>query len=156
MSASSEPDAIAENARTLEQLRSLVAGLDDAAMRRELGGGWTVGVALAHLAFWDRISAERWQAWVRGGQMEDLQGATDLVNDAAVFQWRALGPSAVRTLVLDAAVAVNEAVASGGTERVQAVTAAGKPRWARRHIHRAEHLAQIEAALRDARERRRP
>ena len=146
MSVSAEPNAIAENARSLDRLRQLVARLDDAAMSRDLGDGWTASVALAHLAFWDRISLQRWRAWIASGQMVDLQG-TDLVNDATLVEWQALTPSATRRLVIDAASAVNDAVAAGGPERVEAVTAAGKPRWARRHLHRMEHIAQIEAAL---------
>jgi hypothetical protein len=146
MSVTAEPNAIAENARSLERLRQLVARLDDAAMSRDLGDGWTASVALAHLAFWDRISLQRWRAWIASGQMVDLQG-TDLVNDATLAEWQALTPSATRRLVIDAASAVNDAVAAGGPERVEAVTAAGKPRWARRHLHRMEHIAQIEAAL---------
>ena len=146
MSVTAEPNAIAENARSLERLRQLVARLDDAAMSRDLGDGWTASVALAHLAFWDRISLQRWRAWIASGQMVDLQG-TDLVNDATLVEWQALTPSATRRLVIDAASAVNDAVAAGGPERVEAVTAAGKPRWARRHLHRMEHIAQIEAAL---------
>ena len=146
MSVTAEPNAIAENARSLDRLRQLVARLDDAAMSRDLGDGWTASVALAHLAFWDRIGLQRWRAWIASGQMVDLQG-TDLVNDATLAEWQALTPSATRRLVIDAASAVNDAVAAGGPERVEAVTAAGKPRWARRHLHRMEHIAQIEAAL---------
>lgn len=146
MNVTAEPNAIAENARSLDRLRQLVARLDDAAMSRDLGDGWTASVALAHLAFWDRISLQRWRAWIASGQMVDLQG-TDLVNDATLAEWQALTPSATRRLVIDAASAVNDAVAAGGPERVEAVTAAGKPRWARRHLHRMEHIAQIEAAL---------
>lgn len=147
MSVSSEPNAIAENASSLDRLRQLVSGLDDAAMSDDLGAGWTVGVALAHLAFWDRVSERRWRSWIASGEMNDLQGATDLVNDAALSEWRALPPAAVRTLVIDAATAVNHAVQSGGDSRVAAVTTAGKPRWAHRHLHRMEHIEQIEAAL---------
>ncbi|HYY55131.1 MAG TPA: hypothetical protein VFA01_07095, partial [Candidatus Dormibacteraeota bacterium] len=102
MSVTAEPNAIAENARSLERLRQLVARLDDAAMSRDLGDGWTASVALAHLAFWDRISLQRWRAWIASGQMVDLQG-TDLVNDATLVEWQALTPSATRRLVIDAA-----------------------------------------------------
>ncbi|OLC52793.1 MAG: hypothetical protein AUH85_15825 [Chloroflexi bacterium 13_1_40CM_4_68_4] len=150
MSETAQADAIGGNARSLDRLRRLVARLDDAALSRDLGAGWTVGVALAHLAFWDRISLERWRSWLQSGQMNDLQDATNLVNNATVPEWRTLGPPAIRALVIDAATAVNEAVASGGQSRVDAVSAAGKPRWAHRHLHRMEHIDQIESALASA------
>jgi len=57
MSERTEADAIGANARSVDRLRQLVDRLDDRAMGRDLGEGWTVGVALAHLAFWDRLSA---------------------------------------------------------------------------------------------------
>jgi hypothetical protein len=148
----STSDAIAQNAGSLDRLRQLVGRLDDAAMSRDLGDGWTVSAALAHLAFWDRVSELRWRMWVASGRVEDLDGPPDLVNDATLPEWRAMPPDAVRRLVIEAATAVNRAVESGGEARVTAVTEAGKPRWARRHLHRMEHIAQIEAAL--ARERR--
>ena len=147
MTAPSDADAIAENAHGLERLRRLVARIDDAAMGRDLGGGWTVGAALAHLAFWDRISEQRWRSWVTSGDLVDFQGGTDFVNDAGIHQWRALAPSAVRKLVIDAATAVDGLIADGGATRVAAVVAAGKPRWAHRHLHRGEHIQQIETAI---------
>jgi len=147
VSPAAEPNAIADNTRSLERLRELVRRLDDRAMERDLGDGWTIGAALAHLAFWDRVSERRWSAWVKTGELVDFAGGTDFVNDAAIHQWRALSPDSVRRLVIDAAAAVNEAVSSGGAGRVESVVAAGKPRWAHRHLHRVEHIEQIEKAI---------
>lgn len=147
MSERTEADAIGANARSVDRLRQLVDRLDDRAMGRDLGEGWTVGVALAHLAFWDRLSARRLRSWLDTGELNDLQGATDLVNEASLFQWRALPASAVRAEALGAATVVNQLVASAGPGRVAALVAAGKPRWAHRHLHRMEHVEQIEKAL---------
>jgi uncharacterized damage-inducible protein DinB len=46
------PDA-ARNTEATRRLRELVATLSDADLAAPLGGGWTVAMALGHLAFWD-------------------------------------------------------------------------------------------------------
>ncbi|MBW3633364.1 MAG: maleylpyruvate isomerase N-terminal domain-containing protein, partial [Chloroflexi bacterium] len=43
-----------QNRVQLERLRSLVAGLSDDDLMRELPDGWTISDALSHLAFYDR------------------------------------------------------------------------------------------------------
>lgn len=49
------PPAIAKSNRTqTERLRRLVARLTPEMLAVRLPRGWTVAVALAHLAFWDR------------------------------------------------------------------------------------------------------
>src|SRR3954462_15797518 len=49
------PAAVAQSNRSqTERLRRLVERLDAAMLAVRLPRGWTVAVALAHLAFWDR------------------------------------------------------------------------------------------------------
>ena len=43
---------VAENAQERERLSSLVARLKDEELILTLRNGWTIAVALAHLAFW--------------------------------------------------------------------------------------------------------
>ena len=47
---------VADNAQERERLISLVARLTDEELSLPLGNGWTIAVALAHLAFWDQRS----------------------------------------------------------------------------------------------------
>lgn len=49
-----EGSFIAQNSAERERLNALVARLSDEELRRPIGHGWTVSVALAHLAYWDR------------------------------------------------------------------------------------------------------
>ena len=49
-----DSDDVARNRENTRRLRRLVARLSDDDLRRELPEGWTVGDALAHLAFYDR------------------------------------------------------------------------------------------------------
>ena len=44
---------VLRNTEATRRLRELVARLGPDELRRSLGGGWTVAVALTHLTFWD-------------------------------------------------------------------------------------------------------
>ena len=45
---------IALNRASTERIRALAARLSDEEMQHPVGEHWTVAIALAHLAFWDR------------------------------------------------------------------------------------------------------
>src|SRR3954453_15109286 len=65
------------NRRQRERLRKLVARLDASMLAVRLPNGWTVAVALAHIAFWDRqrlCLMRRWAAgtWCNGGYDGEL------------------------------------------------------------------------------------
>src|SRR5215831_19474293 len=107
---------------------------------REIDGGWTVGALLAHLAFWDRMVAGRWALASRTGSSTPFDLAdetTDLVNDANLAAWRALPADRVSALVLEAADAVDAAVAALPDASIDAVLAEGRPRLVDRSRHRA-------------------
>ena len=70
-----------ENAAELERLRALVARLTAADLARPLGGGWTVAMALAHLAFWDHRRRAQLQQWARSGT-EPVSGDSSSINAA--------------------------------------------------------------------------
>jgi hypothetical protein len=48
------PDFAESNRVQTERLRKLVGRLDAEMLAIRLPNGWTVAVALAHIAFWDR------------------------------------------------------------------------------------------------------
>ena len=58
---------VAENDASRQRLRGLIARLTDDDLARPLGQHWTVSVALAHLAFWDRLWFEKFEEWERTG-----------------------------------------------------------------------------------------
>ena len=90
---SDEHPDLRRNRASTERLRALVAGLEAAELARPLGGGWTVGFALAHLAFWD--------------QRQRVAIARALLRDAPI-------------LVLDEALSMAEALAAFDREAVRA------------------------------------
>jgi hypothetical protein len=60
------PAFAARNRAQTERLRKLVGGLDAARLAVRLPNGWTVAVALAHSAFWDRQRLCLMRRWACG------------------------------------------------------------------------------------------
>jgi hypothetical protein len=81
---SMERSYVAENAAERARLQALVARLTDADMARAVGEEWTVGVALMHLAFWDRLSLAKFEEWERTGTVDipPLREMVDGINNA--------------------------------------------------------------------------
>lgn len=81
-------DSIAgSNAAERQRLRDLVAGLGEEDFQRDLQRGWTVGAALAHIAFWDRRISVLIDRWLRDG-LTPSEVDLDVINDALLPQWR--------------------------------------------------------------------
>ena len=138
-----DPTFRAENARERERLKSLVARLSDADLQRSVGHGWTVATTLVHLAFWDLRAVTLIDRYEREG-VRPSPVDIDVVNDTVRALGAAMPPRAAARLAIEAADSRVEALA----DRVlDAVAAAGNPFTPSRHVHRAEHLDEIERAL---------
>lgn len=142
-------DYIQRNAASRERLRSSLERLADADMARDVDG-WTVGVTLLHLAFWDRFTLRRWQAVVASGASLPPslgQPFTDLVNDAAIDTWVGVDAAMVRRVVMSAAEDGDAYVAGLPDVLVAAALAGGMDRALDRSVHRATHLDTLARAL---------
>ena len=137
-------DHRARNDASRDLLRGALTRISDADLTRDTGGGWTVSAGLAHLAYWDRVTLLRWQKRRRGepfiGVPEEL---TDVLNDAALPQWRALDPRAAAADMLVAAEEVDREIAALPADLV-AEANERYPRAIERSLHRQSHLADIE------------
>lgn len=134
----------ANNSESTERLSALVARLSTEDMKRSLGGGWTFGFALAHLAFWDARQVAALQRMSRGEAFpsEDLATNAALEAIASTFDQSAIGQAAV-----NAARQLDAVVQSLTSEQVDALVNTGKSYAIDRAPHREEHIRQIEEAL---------
>jgi hypothetical protein len=135
-----------DNARQRARLAALADRLTEADLGRSLGGGWTVASALVHLAFWD-LRAAALAARIERDGMGPSPIDVEVANETVLGLAGAIPPRAAARLAVRAAEA-----ADGGIERlpddvVAEVAAAGQPFHLTRHVHRAEHLDEIERAL---------
>ena len=128
------------NAESTERLRALVARLGDEDLERSLGGGWTVGFALAHLAFWDARQVSALQRFVRGEPFPSEDLAT---NDALESVAAAFDPATVGETAVGAAEELDRIVARLSAEQIDALRDSGKSYAIERAPHRDEHMRQI-------------
>jgi acyl-homoserine lactone acylase PvdQ len=123
---------MAENDAGRARLEAMIASLSDEDLGRPIGdGGWTVGVGLMHLAFWDRNWLAKFEEWERTGvvKIPDVAYTRDLfngINDAMAYWWRSAAPAQVRHEVLAAAEAI-DAKAGTLSEPVVAAILAERP-----------------------------
>jgi hypothetical protein len=134
------------NARERERLGALVARLGDADLERPVGDGWTVATTLAHLAFWDLRAAtlmDRLAKTAIGASPVDI----DVINDTVKALAAAIPPRTAARLAVDAAEAADRRIEALTDQAVEAIDRAGSPFNLARHLHRGEHLDEIERAL---------
>ena len=134
---------LADNDAQLRRLEELLARKPDYSV--SLGAGWTVAVALAHLAFWDRRAAYLLGHWTPGNPPAELDD--DMVNAVLFHEWRVLPGEVAAALALTAAKDVTSVVASLDHRIANDVVAQGYTWLMHRANHRREHIDQIEAAL---------
>ena len=138
------------NVEATAALGDLVASLSPAELVTDLGEGWTVSMALAHLAFWDTWHRVRWEHAAAVGAVAPTAIADEVSarnNDALVETWRALDPERAANLALEAAARIDACVAVLSDAAIEAARAADSPNWFDRRPHRADHIEQILRAL---------
>ena len=127
------------------RLQELCARLTDDQLARKTADGWTVSATLAHLAFWDLITLERWK--LLATKLEPVSLIWDLVNDAGAPGWHAIpGRDAVR-LALEAAAAIDKHIAELPADLADSARSIVSERMYERFHHRNEHIVAIAAAI---------
>jgi len=144
------PDHIKSNNVTRERLRAVVARMNDADLSRDLGDGWTVAAALAHLAFYDFRAVAMFDQWRRTGEIVASPLDAEIMNAALLPLALNITPRAAARLALEAAEAADSAVAEleldgALLEKIEA--AADLYLRLDRGHHRKDHVRQIEQAL---------
>ncbi len=139
---------VTDNEASRQRLQALIASLDDEALQRTVFDDWTVGAILAHMAFWDRSVAVRWDEHARSGNLEDISaGVIDVVNAANLPTWRALPGKMAAELAMRASEEVDARLRRLSDEDIAFAVRLGRPFMVDRSGHRTSHLDQIEAIL---------
>lgn len=133
------------NRASTERIRALAARLSDDQMRRPVGEHWTVGVALAHLAFWDRRVMYVLDRTEQGGALF-IPEIDIFVNDLSLPLWAAIPPRDAARLAIENAEALDRRLEAFPAALLDELFAYNK-RWVDRSLHRGEHLDEVDAAL---------
>lgn len=138
------------NAEATAELADLVSTLSDADLGADLGDGWTVAMALAHLSYWDSFHLARWRHAAANGLACPPAASNEVTsrsNEALEATWRALPVGAAVQLCLDAATALDLHVATLTDAQVDAARASGGENQVNRVPHRRDHIDQVARAL---------
>lgn len=140
---------IAANTRERERLRRLIAQLDDDALGIPVNESWTVAGVLGHMAYWDSRfmvladKIDRGEPWAAG----DAEPDGDWLNDSTRPLIHAIAPRAAAELALRMAEETDARASMLPLERLWPGDP-DSPITPDRAEHRAEHLDEIEAAIR--------
>jgi hypothetical protein len=138
-----------ENDASEQRLIAQVSQLRSADYAADMGGGWTIATALAHLAFWDTCRLALLQRWLLAG-FSDAPADSDIVNAGVEVLANAIPGSAAGKLAVRAAQAIDAEVRKVPAELAEAIEADGQLTVLRRSVHRNSHLDDIAMALKPA------
>ena len=133
------------NRASTERVRALAARLSDAEMRTPVGEHWTVAIALAHLAFWDRRVMYVLDMTERDGKLF-IPEIDIFVNDLSLPLWAAIPPREAARIAIEASEALDARLEAFSPALLEEIYAYNK-RWVVRALHRGEHLDEVDAAL---------
>ena len=137
---------VERNRASTERIRALAASLSDADMRRPVGAHWTVSIALAHLAFWDRRVMYVLDKTEQEGALF-VPEIDIFVNDLSLPLWLAIPPREAARIAIEEAERLDQRLSAYSPALLEELYATN-PRWVERARHRSEHLDEAEAALR--------
>jgi hypothetical protein len=136
---------VERNRAETARIRSLAERLSDDDLKRPVGEHWTVAVALAHIAFWDRRVLAVLDASEREGKV--TSPAIDIiVNDISLPLWMAIPPREAARLAIATAEQLDQRLEALSPDLLEEI-AAYNMRYVMRALHRGEHLDEVEQAL---------
>ncbi len=139
---------VTENARERDRLRLLVERLTDEELSLPMQAGWTIAVALAHLAYWDQRSLMLMRKWQREG-VELSTIDIDVTNDSLLPLLLAIPPRTAAKLAVSAAEAIDRELENASSGLIAAIEGLGEEFRLYRSIHRKLHLDEIENILKN-------
>jgi hypothetical protein len=140
---------VEDNRKERKRLSALVAGLKEADFAKRLPNGWTVGQALAHLAFWDLRQAMMLKRWLEQGEKPATIASMDpdAVNGPLAILSASLPAKEVVKLTTAAAEAIDQLVEKLTSAQCGELIGMGLERNIYRALHRRNHLDKIESVL---------
>jgi hypothetical protein len=136
---------IEQNRASTERIRALAARLSDTEIQHPIYEIWTVAIALAHLAFWDRRVMYVVDMTERGGKLF-IPEIDIFVNDLSLPLWAAIPPREAARIAIETSEACDKRLESFPPKLLEEIYNYNK-RWVVRALHRGEHLDEVDAAL---------
>jgi hypothetical protein len=133
------------NRASTERIKKLAASLTDEEMQTRVGEHWTVSIALAHLAFWDRRVIYLLDETAKGGKLF-VHEIDVIVNDLSLPFWAAIPAREAARIAVETSEELDQRLEVYPQELLEEIYNYNK-RWVVRALHRNEHLDEVDAAL---------
>ena len=133
------------NRASTERIKKLVTSLSDEEMQMRVGEHWTVAIALAHLAFWDRRVMYVLDMTAKDGKLF-VPGIDIIVNDLSLPLWAAIPAHEAARIAIETAEDLDEQLEVYPQNLLEEIYNHNK-RMVIRALHRNEHLDEIDMAL---------
>lgn len=143
---------VAENTKERERLKVLISRITDEELKLPLyEEGWTVTVALAHLAFWDQRALALMKKWEKNGvTLSPADG--EIINNALIPVLMTIPARAAAELAVSSAEAIDKELEDAPLDLISAIESTeGSPTRLYRSTHRKIHLDAIETLLKNKR-----
>jgi len=136
---------IERNRASTERIRKMAARLSDDEMQHPVGEHWTVAIVMAHLAFWDRRVMYVLDMTERDRKLF-IPEIGIFVNDLSLPLWAAIPPREAARIAIETAETCDKRLETFPPSLLEKIYTYNK-RWVDRSLHRGEHLAEADAAL---------
>ena len=133
------------NRASTERIRTLVGRLTDDEMQTKVGEHWTVSIALAHLAWWDRRVMYVLDMTKRDGKLF-VPEIDIFVNDLSLPLWAVIPPRAAASICIETPEMLDKQLEEYSPDLLEEIFNYNK-RWVIRALHRNEHLDEVDGAL---------
>ena len=133
------------NRASSNRIHTLAARLSDEEMQHRVGEHWTVAIALAHLAFWDRRVMYVLAMTERDGKLF-IPEIDIFVNDLSLPLWAAIPPREAARIAIETAQNLDKRLESFPPALLEEIFTYNK-RWVIRALHRNEHLDEVDREM---------
>ena len=140
-----DPNYTQLNRASTERIKQLAASLSDEEMQTRVGEHWTVSIALAHLAWWDRRVMYVLDMTVKNGKLF-VPEIDIFVNDLSLPLWAAIPPREAARIAIESSADLDAQLEAFPQDLLEEIYNYNK-RWVVRALHRNEHLNEVDAAL---------
>jgi hypothetical protein len=138
---------ITENRKATKRLVKLVNNLSEKDLQTVIyKEGWTVAVALGHLAFWDERRRLKLKQWREKG-VSPTPYIDDIVNDVLIPLLLAIPPRKAAELAIVTSTTLDKEIEELSPEMRKAIEALNEPKALDRAGHRNQHIDEIEVFL---------
>jgi hypothetical protein len=132
------------NRASTERVKKITS-LTDTEMQTRVGEHWTVAIALAHIAFWDRRVMYCLDRTEKEGKLY-IPEVEVAVNDLSLPLWAAIPAKEAVRLAIENCEEVDKRLENYPQNLLEEIYKYNE-RWVVRALHRNTHLDEVDAAL---------